>query len=236
MESLQIEVAGPIGSLRAAGFVRTSDKKFTSAIHFYDPQNARQQHLSATNLRLKDTTPHLVLRNTSGVVIAATPRFLPPTGDGGSTVQLPPISLNPNQDVEVDLRPLMAAAATRPGLQIVSVQVLNDGMNGSLIGALCATDTITRITYDVPLRDSGPIRNSTGSYPWRLDGDYSTLISITNVGAAPAKFTVTINYEGGKYLPQIQDLAVGETIVFDVGQLRKEQIPDNTTLDKLRLR
>jgi hypothetical protein len=51
-DSLRIEATGTVGSLRATGLVRSNNKKVTSAIRFYDPQNIRQQHLFATNLRL----------------------------------------------------------------------------------------------------------------------------------------------------------------------------------------
>jgi len=133
--------------------------------------------------------------------------------------------LEAQQALEVDLRPLVAAAAARSDLETVSVQVVNEsGLNG-LIGALCSTNPVTGTTYDAPLRDSGPVRNSTGSYPWRIDGDYTTLISITNVGDEPAQFVATINYQQEHYDLDPQELAVGETVVFDVKQIRDERIP-----------
>jgi len=128
--------------------------------------------------------------------------------------------------VELNLEPLVEAALNRPELETVSVQVLNETATLGLIGALCSTERATSVTYDVPLRDSGPVRNSTGSYPWRLDGDYSSTVTITNVGNSSAKFAVTIKYEDGKYLLNPQELEVGETAAFDLRKIRDEQIPD----------
>jgi hypothetical protein len=225
-ESLRLEVLGPIGSLRATGFITSEDQSFTSTIRFYDPQMIRQPHLFATHFRVKDTVPHLVLKNTTDAPISARPRFLPLSSESGGFLELLLVTVEPHQAIEVDLEPLMAAVATRSDLDVVSVQVVNEGGRVGLISALCSTNPSTGTTYDVPLRDSGSVRNSTGSYPWRVDGDYSTIISITNVGDKPAKFIVTINHERRKYVLNPQELAVGETAVFDMNKIRDKQIPD----------
>lgn len=225
-DSVRIEVAGPVGSLRAAGFVAALDGRILTNIRYYDPQNARQPHLFATRLNVKGNLLHMVLKNTGAVAITARPRFLPVNGDSNAAVELPPIAINPHQAVEVNLKPLLSVASARDDLDVVSVQVTNDGANGSLIGALCGINLTKKNVYDTPLRDSGPLRNSTGSYPWRLDNDYSTVISITNIGSEPAGFTATIKHESGKYMPQARILAVGETATFDLNKIRDEQIPD----------
>ncbi|MGH9800521.1 MAG: hypothetical protein ACRD82_09170, partial [Blastocatellia bacterium] len=225
-DSVRIEVAGPVGGLRAAGFVAAQDGRIISNIRYYDPQNVRQPHLFATRLNTKGNSLHMVLKNTAAAAITARPRFLPASGDGSAAVELPPIAINPHHAIEVNLKQLLTAASARDDLDIVSVQVMNDGANGSLIGALCGVSQTKKTVYDTPLRDSGPLRNSTGSYPWRLDGDYSTVISITNIGSEPAGFTATVKHEGGKYMPQARILAVGETATFDLNKIRDEQIPD----------
>jgi hypothetical protein len=60
----------------------------------------------------------------------------------------------------------------------------------------------------------------------RLDGDYSTIISITNASGVPTEFIAQVNYEGGPYLFRIHKLAAGETATFDFRKIRDEQIPD----------
>jgi hypothetical protein len=54
--SARLNINGPIGSLRATGFAASADRKFSSAIRFYDLQTIRQPHLFATNLRVKNST------------------------------------------------------------------------------------------------------------------------------------------------------------------------------------
>jgi hypothetical protein len=225
-ESVRIELSGPVGSLRATGFVTSADKRFNSGIRFYDPDTIRQPHLFATNLRLEKSEPRLVLKNVGDTVISAKPRFIPPSGESSAALELPVVSLLPHSAVEVDLKPLEKAAKGRSDFDMVSAQILNESGARNLIGALYSNDLSTKTTYDVPLRDSGPVRNSTGSYPWRIDGDYSTVISITNTREDTTKYLVTINYEGGRYSLDPRELASGETAVFDLRKIRDEEMQD----------
>lgn len=225
-ESVKLTTSGPPGSLRAAGFVASADGGFTSSIRFYDPQTVVQPNLFATQFRVKNAVPRMVLKNTSATDISARPRFLPSAGTSGDLVELPSVTLGPQEVVEVDLDSLVATAAGRADLDVVSVEVMNSGPSGSLIGALYSTDAPTGTVYDVPLRDSGPIRNSTGAYPWRVGGGYSTNVSITNVGHSPTQFTVNIKHKGGVYTLDPRELAVGETATFDLKKIRDEGIPD----------
>jgi hypothetical protein len=87
-------------------------------------------------------------------------------------------------------------------------------------------DQTTGLPLDVPLRDSGAARSSTGSYPWRIDDDYQTRVSITNVGPAPAKFVARIAYPGGELVFDARELAVGASATFDLRALRDQQRKD----------
>jgi len=226
-ESVKLQTVGPAGSLRPAGFIISGKQNFTSSIRFYDPRGAKQQHLFATNLRLKGTTSRLVLKNTSDATVSASPKFFPASGERGQPIELPTIDLDPQETAEVDLQPLTAALANRPDIDSASVEVVNSGAPGTLIGSLYNTNKATQLTSDVPLRDSGRARNSTGSYPWRVDGDYTTVVSITNMGDQPEKFIVDVRYPGGSYFLPARELAVGETAHFDLRQMLSEQKPDN---------
>lgn len=225
-ESVKLTTVGPEGSLRVTGFIIDDDRHFSSSIRFHDPKKTVQPNLYATNLRLNNTTPRMVLKNTSDVPVSARPRFLSAAGEQGQPVELPPVTLRPGQIVAVDLSAVREAAASRTDFDSVSVQVLNSGAPGSLIGAAYSTDRESQLTHDVPLRDSGKIRNATGSYPWRVDQDYSTVAVITNIGNQAARFQVEIRYPGGPYSVKQRELAVGETATFDLRQMRDEQKPD----------
>ncbi|HXM47985.1 MAG TPA: hypothetical protein VN956_08950 [Pyrinomonadaceae bacterium] len=227
-ESVKLITVGPEGALRVAGFMFGDNDDFASSIRFYDTKKTVQPNLYAVNLRLKNAAPRIVLKNTSDNEISAQPRFFSAAGEQGSPVDLPSLTLRPQQIMDVDLSALRQAAASRADLDSVSVQIVSSSARGSLIGAAYSTDGATGLTYDVPLRDSGKVRNATGSYPWRVDNDYSTIVVVTNVGNEPARFQVEIRYPDGPYSIKQRELAVGETATFDLRQIRDEQQPDRT--------
>jgi hypothetical protein len=224
-EAVSINYTGPAGCLIPTGYTSSDDGKFSSMIRFYDTQHLVQQNLFANNLRLKYSVPHMVLRNTSGQVVTATPKFLTSAGDPVDIPGLAALRLHPFEVAEVNLAPL-TKAAQKAGLETVTVQVHNSGDSGSLIGALYSINTKTGVAYDVPLRDSGPPRASTGAYPVRLDGDYSTIVNVTNTTDKPGEFTMQINYDGGHFVTGIVHLNAGATRTFDVRKLRDDQTPD----------
>lgn len=224
-DSVKLTTIGPPGSLRVAGFNVCERNRFTSSIRFYDTKSAAQPNLYATNLRLKNTAPRMTLKNTGEVALTASPQFF--AADGDNPVVLPNITLEPGQIVSVDLSALTTAAAGRSDLDSVSAQVLNSGSPGSLIGAVYSTDNSTSMVYDVPLRDSGGVRNSTGSYPWRVDDDYTTIVNLTNVSNHAASFIVDIRYSGGHYFIPTKTLPVGGSATFDLRKIIDEQTPDN---------
>jgi hypothetical protein len=67
----------------------------------------------------------------------------------------------------------------------------------------------------------------TGGYPWRIDGDYTSTVSITNIAASRAAIAGFIRPSGGKdYKINTRYIESGETAVFDIRQIRDQQIPD----------
>ncbi len=150
-----------MGRVITTGFVSTDNGDFGSSIRFADTENIAQPNLYSTNFRLKDSTAHIVLKNTTANTIMARPRFLPLAGEGSGVVELPTVTISPNAVKEVNLTALMNTAKTRQDLDSVSVQIINSGDKGSLVGALNFTNDVTGIDYDIPLRDSGMPQNST---------------------------------------------------------------------------
>jgi hypothetical protein len=222
-----VTTASSADAFRVAGFIVGGGKSFDSSIRFADTKKTAQPNLYATNLRLKNTEPRMVLKNTGLLDISARPRFFSGAGKNENPVELPSITLRPNEIVDVDLTTLKEAVAARADLDSVSLSVVSSGAPGDLIGAWYSTDKLKLLTYDVPLRDSGPIRNSTGSYPWRTDQDYTTIVNITNISDHPATFHVDIRFPGGHYFLPDKELAAAATATFDLRKIISEQKPDN---------
>ena len=222
---MRLTAVGPIGAVRAAGFVEVRGQT-TAGIRFYDPAAARQSNLYASNLPLANSMPVMVLKNTSRTTITVTPRFYGTDGEEaiGANVSAS-VSLAPDDAKVIDLLQLIQLAANRPDLVRVSVAVMSTGAPGALIGGLTAARYDGQMLSDIPLRDSGPIRHSTGTYPWRLDGDHDTTVSITNVTGGPARFHVHVGFAGGAY-GRTLELPAHATAVFDLREMRANAVPD----------
>ncbi len=222
-ESVAINITGMPGSIIPTGVIASKDGSFNSVIRFYDTKRTKQPHLFANGLRLAGVTPHMILKNTSTSPITAQPKFITSGGtSAANSITLPNVTLEPHETTEVDLTPLSLAARNRQDLDVVSIQVTNSGEPGSLIGSLYGIDG-TGVSYDAPLRDSGPARAMTGSYPWKVSQDFTTVVYITNITDEPAEFVGEINYSGGHYLLDARKLAPGETAVFDMREVRERQ-------------
>lgn len=122
-DSVKLTTVGPAGSLRVAGFVLGGEQNFNSSIRFADTKKVAQPNLYATNLRLDNTDPRMLIENTSDAGVSVRPKFFPAIGAQGNPIELPEIILGPRQIADVDLRPLMEAATMRTDLSFVSVEV-----------------------------------------------------------------------------------------------------------------
>ncbi len=223
-ESVRIEITGAPGSIVPTGMITTGNGSFNSVIRFYDPNSAKQPNLYANGLRLSEVTPHVVLKNTTQSPLAVQPRVIPLAGKAGE-LSLSPVSLNANETKEVDLSELLAAVKSRTDLDVASIEVTNWSAPGSVIGSIYAVNQ-RGTAYDVPLRDSGPIRSMTGAYPWKIDGDYKSLAYVTNITDEPVSYIVELAYQGGKFTLGPKKLAPRETATYDVESIRDLQTQD----------
>src|SRR5207247_1273742 len=73
----------------------------------------------------------------------------------------------------------------------------------------------------------GPLRSMTGSYPWKADDEYSTVVYITNITDIPQEFVGQVNFDGGKLVLKPRRLAPGETAEINLKKLRDEQVTDD---------
>jgi len=67
----------------------------------------------------------------------------------------------------------------------------------------------------------------TGSYPWKIADDFTTIVYVTNISDQQAEFIGQVNCDGGHFIIDPRKLAPGETAVFDLENLRDDQIADN---------
>ena len=218
-----IDSGGVPGDLRVTGFVPGSNG--ARLIRFYDPSAVKQPHLFATGMRVANTRGDLALKNTSAMPLTARAQFLH-NESGQVLVELPVVALGPNAARTIDLSAAMASLAEDAGSDAVSVRVESSGLSGALVGSLYVQDVKRGTLFDVPLRDSGGARSATGSYPWRIDGDYNTRVSITNTGTVPSGFVARVAYAGGELVFNPSELAAGASATFDLRALRGQRRKD----------
>jgi hypothetical protein len=113
-EAVTITSADGGGNLLFAGAVSSDEGSFTTSIRFYDTQNVAQQNLFATNFRLHNVKPRLLLRNTGTESIVATPRFRPVNGDANNYIDLAGVTLSPNEIANIDLAPWLRGHRAEP--------------------------------------------------------------------------------------------------------------------------
>lgn len=82
--------------------------------------------------------------------------------------------------------------------------------------------------FQVPLYDPLKTPSSAGGYPWKADGDFTTVVYLKNETNQPKKFTMDLVYEGGGYTLGIREIKAHETMAIDFRALRDAQTPDAT--------
>jgi hypothetical protein len=226
---------GPKGALRETGFV-VADAGYGAPIRFYDRGAARQADLFATDVPARDATLAMTLFNTSEEEVAVHPQLFP-IGGNLSPIDLSPVKIGPRQAVFVDLAE--ASASLNNGkTDSVSMHVGSSGAPGDIIGSLVSVRRGERsdedgvsparrdLVAEVPIHDPGSPGHSTGSYPLRFDGDYTNLVTITNVSNEEKKFLAFIAMSAAKYIFNPQVLKPGETARFDVNAIKTKQEKD----------
>lgn len=74
--------------------------------------------------------------------------------------------------------------------------------------------------------DPATTPTSAGGYPWKADGDYSTLAYIKNEIDQRQKYTAHMHYEGGSYTFGIKEIKGHQTVAIDFKRIRNSQTPD----------
>jgi len=71
-----------------------------------------------------------------------------------------------------------------------------------------------------------PIGKGNGSYPWRLDNGYTTVVHLKNTLDKEVTAILQVRYDGGNYNPDRIKLAPYQTVAIDISQLRDGQNKD----------
>jgi hypothetical protein len=218
-----VSYIGPRGTLRETGYI-LGDNGYAAPIRFYDREDSPQADLFATGLPLRNATVTMTLLNTGTAEVTARPHLFPVGSQTQTPVALDAIRLGVGQSAMLSLNsthvPLLGIST-----DMVSVHIESNGQPGDLIGSL-VSERLDEASNDVevaevPLRVAGNPGQSTGSYPLRLDDDFTSQVTITNAGSEERKYSAYLQMmPSGKYVFPVSSLAPGETALFDINEIR----------------
>ncbi|MCI0485378.1 MAG: hypothetical protein L0229_02145, partial [Blastocatellia bacterium] len=234
-----IHTGGP-GAVVALGMVADSGAGFSSQFAFDDPAASRSQTLAAAHLMsgepdvagfTKDTsfTTIAVLRNTSDEAVEVTPKVSFSSGQEPQTITLAARHLLAQQIEPLDLSAELNRAGISGPIRGAGLSLTHTGQPGSLTAHLSSFDQRRDQVFTVPLKDP-KAKGSTlgGCYPWRIDGDFQSIVHIRNTTDEKSRFTIQLDWEGGSYSLPIQLLAPQQEVAIDIRRLRDEEIKDST--------
>src|SRR5262249_25898312 len=137
------------------------------------------------------------------------------------SLQVGIVSLSAGQTRLLDLAQALAARGILGPLDDAGVDVSYTGPVGTVIGRLASYDQTRDFSFDVPVKDPlvGMGRVG-GSYPWRLNNGFSTVVHLKNTVNKSVHALVQIRYDSGTYNLERIPLAPFQTVAVDIAALR----------------
>lgn len=228
---ISITHSGEKGGVLARAFAQDADAGYSLAVQFSEPAAAKSAKLQGAGLRVgrvggNRLTPVFIARNVGYVETTVTGRLPFTAADGSvSNISLPTFSLAPGEMSVVDASQAVRAAGLTQETAYTGVEFEYASAPGSV--------TITALSYGrggdqvfrVPLWDIHAQRSSTGGYPWSIAGNSSTIVYIKNSADHAQKYFLQLNHPGGIYSVGVKTIEGGQTVAFNLREMRDEQTP-----------
>ncbi|MCI0389379.1 MAG: hypothetical protein MOB07_11545 [Acidobacteria bacterium] len=236
---IRLEHDGAPGALITTGFALNEKTGFSCGINFVDPATVKSSRLAGARLRFgkandKEGFPSgatfrapLVIANVSDVPTDARISVEYTVESGHNRVDLEPIMLAAREIKEIDLTREMEWRGVSGPVDNAGVDIIYSGAAGSVIGRLASVDASGDFCFEVPIKDplSG-VNRVGGSYPWRLDQGYTSILHLKNTIGETVYAMVQLRYAGGTYHLERIKLEPYQTVAVDIKQLRDAQQKD----------
>jgi hypothetical protein len=214
-------------------------KGSSSNILFVDRATAKTTHLAGAHVRFGEVhskegfpqgtkfTAPLILANLSDTPTKAQIYVDYTIATVARRMSLGEVSLAPGALKQLELAKEMAKRGVLLPVEDAGVDIEYTGKAGAVIGRLTSLDQSGDFVFDVPVKDPlGEMMRGSGSYAWRLDNGYSTIVHIKNTVNKKVYALVQVRYEGGTYNLERLPLAPYQTIAVDIRELRDRQQSD----------
>jgi hypothetical protein len=236
---VHIEHNGMPGALMVTGFAINERSGFSCNLPFIDRATAKTAQLAGAHVRFgradaKEGFP-------AGTRFSA-PLLVANAGDAPSTAhifvdytiggvahhtEIATLNLAPQELRQVEIASELARRNVSGPVDDAGVDIAYSGTLGSVIARLTSVDQSGDYAFEVPVKD--PLAESMrvgGSYPWRLDGGYTTVLHLKNTSDKRVYALVQVRYEGGSYNLERLPLQPFQSIAVDIKQLRDAQQKD----------
>ncbi len=227
---ISITHSGAPGAILARMFISKPNKGYSAAVNFIDPDAAASQRWHGNGLRFRHLNgqklePVLAVRNTGDQTSRVKGRILFTRLNGNTdSINIPEKNIAPGNTKLIDLENLIADIPN--AIQHGGIELEYDTPKGTIITSVQSVSQNGDHVFQVPMYDPQNMPSSAGGFPWKADGDFTTLVYIKNETDIESKYTVHLNFEGGGYTLGVEKLKANQTAEIDFRKLRDEQVPD----------
>ncbi|MGB7068753.1 MAG: hypothetical protein WBD22_04610, partial [Pyrinomonadaceae bacterium] len=144
-----------------------------------------------------------------------------------AVVNIPQTQIAANSTRIINLQNLIHRAGVPASVRYAGIELEYDTPKGSVVTSVVSVSADGEHVFQVPMFDPQKMPSSAGGFPWKADGDYTTIVYIKNETDSPKKYTASLIFEGGGYSVGVRDLKPSQTVVVDFKQLRDDQVPDS---------
>ncbi|HSK73111.1 MAG TPA: hypothetical protein VK892_15545, partial [Pyrinomonadaceae bacterium] len=230
---ISITHTGTPGAILARMLISKESTGYSSVVNFTDPTTPRSSKLNGGGLRLgsidDDELNQIVVARNVGSEPTTVRGRVPYTNDNGDVVfiNIPEIQLNSNEVGTLDVKRAIEQANVPASVTFAGLELEYTTAPGSVVMNALSVSRSGKQVFQVPLLDPQRMPSSAGGFPWKVDGDYTTVVFIKNETDTPKKYVADLIFEGGGYSLGVKEIKAGQTIAIDFKELRDNQTPDS---------
>lgn len=220
------------GALMARMLIFNQNTGFSAIAGFVDPTNQHSSKLNGGGLRLGsingDDLEQVIVAKNAGDQQTTVRGRIPYTNENGDVVfvTIPEVQLEPHEIKTLDVKPVVQQANISADVRFAGLELEYTTVPGSVVMNALSVSKSGQQVFQLPLLDPERMPSSAGGFPWKVDGDYTTVVFIKNETDVPRKYVARLTYEGGEYTLGLKMLKPRQTAEVDFKELRDKQKPD----------
>lgn len=213
--------------------VSDANDGYSSVANFTDPTTALSSKFNGGGLRIgaigSDQLNPIVVARNIGTITTTISGQIPYTDASGNVqfVTVPATQIDAGKSKSINLKPAIQAANVPPSVTFAGINLEYSTAPGTVLMNALSVSQSGQQVFQVPLLDPDRLPSSAGGFPWKVDGNYTTVIFIKNESNQPKKYNANLTYNGGSYSLGVREVKPWQTVMIDFKQLRDSQTPDS---------